>query len=180
MDVAVFYVDTAPFQEALKSLTQFFLGPAIQEEFEARIINIDLSERASAPRRIRVHFMTQTELKGQDTDGPPSFAILMARLRDRISALRALYGPGPLAIDFEQFLEAAHAVRLLGGEVTPHPGSRRSSRTGQTHPLAGFTGYADYEGDMRAYLPFLETAAYACVGRQTVWGHGRLAVASLD
>ena len=49
--------------------------------------------RAQENQRLRVRFLTPTELKGGDE---PEFGVLIARVRDRISMLRALYGPGPL------------------------------------------------------------------------------------
>ncbi|NWF84437.1 MAG: CRISPR system precrRNA processing endoribonuclease RAMP protein Cas6 [Bryobacteraceae bacterium] len=176
IDLAVFQQDAQPFRAALESLGKFAAGPAALEDFETRRNVVDLAPRESAPPRIRLRFLTPTELKG----GAPEFALLMARLRDRISALRSFYGAGPPSIDFKGFLDAAREVRCLGGEMIQVAGSRRSSRTGQTHPLGGFTGYSDYEGDFRAYLPWLEAAEYTCVGRQTVWGHGRLIVEPLD
>src|SRR4051794_632831 len=64
-------------------------------------VTIDLSPRPDAPPRLRVEFLTPTELK---QDGRiverPEFAILIARIRDRISTLRSLYGAGPLEVDF--------------------------------------------------------------------------------
>lgn len=176
IDLAVFTENAEPFRAALESLGKFSAGPATLEDFRTQRIVLDLSPRDAAPRRIRVRFVTPTELKG----GAAEFSVLMARLRDRISALRSLYGAGPPAIDFRRFLDNAHQVRRLGGETTHAGGARRSSRTRQTHPLGGFTGYADFEGDFREYLPWLEAAEYTCVGRQTVWGHGRLAVEALD
>jgi hypothetical protein len=177
--LSVFYVDPLQFRPALERLSAWSYGAAPLERFETRTIDLDLSPRMAAPGMIRVRFETPTELKGHSGGGPPEFKVLMARLRDRIGSLRAIYGPGPLALDFQRFLDAAAGVRLLGGSVSEHSGARRSSRTGQTHPLGGFTGFADYTGDFRSYMPFLEAAAYVCVGRQTVWGHGRLAVEEL-
>lgn len=176
IDLAVFTENAEPFRAALESLGKFAAGPAALEDFNTQRILLDLSPRDSAPRRIRVRFLTPTELKG----GAAEFSVLMARLRDRISALRSLYGAGPPAIDFKRFLDSARQARSLGCEIRHVAARRQSSRTGQTHPLGGFTGQADYEGDFRAYLPWLEAAQYTCVGRQTVWGHGRLAVEPLD
>lgn len=176
VDLAVFRQDAEPFRAALESLSEFAAGPARLEDFEARRVILDLSPRERAPRRLRVRFLTPTELKG----GAEEFSVLMARLRDRISALRSLYGAGPPAVDFKRFLDSARQVRSLGGEITHVAARRQSSRTGQIHPLGGFVGYAGYEGDFSAYLPWLEAAEYTCVGRQTVWGHGRLAVEPLD
>src|SRR6202040_3116507 len=70
-------------------------------------LRLSLSARARAIHRLRVHFLTPTELKGVDR---PEFGILMARIRDRVSTLRELYGEGPLDIYFKAFGERASRV----------------------------------------------------------------------
>ncbi len=176
VDLAVFYSDSRLFRDALGSLSGWSIGHAGLLDFRARNLTFDLTPREECPEMLRVRFLTPTELKGHAGDQPPDFATLMARLRDRIGSLRAFYGPGPLDLDFRAFLDEARAVRTVDGRISRAGGMRRSARTGQTHPLAGFTGFADYRGDFRRYLPFLEAAEFTCVGRQTVWGHGRIAV----
>jgi hypothetical protein len=57
---------------------------------------------------------------------------------------------------------------------------RRSGRTGQSHSIGGFAGVAEYEGDLREFLPFLEAAQWTGVGRQAVWGKGEIAVTPID
>lgn len=106
----------------------------------------------------------------------PLFGILMARIRDRISTLRALYGAGPLEMDFREFGERAAAVRLSSRDVRHVDAERQSRRTGQRHPLGGFVGTAAYEGDLAEFVPYLEAAAHTGVGRQTVWGKGEIAI----
>jgi len=127
--------------------------------------------------RVRVHFLTPTELK---SDGlrveRPVFPILFARLRDRISTLRALYGAGPLDVDFFGLGLRAGAIRLNWHNLARERGSRKSGRTGQVHPLGGFTGEAEYEGELAEFLPWLRAARWVGVGRQTVWGKGDLRV----
>ena len=54
--------------------------------------------------------------------------------------------------------------------------SRKSGRTGQVHPLGGFTGEAEYEGELAEFLPWLRAARWVGVGRQTVWGKGDVRV----
>jgi hypothetical protein len=53
---------------------------------------------------------------------------------------------------------------------------RRSSRTGQIHPIGGFVGDAEYEGELTEFVPVLSAAQWTGVGRQTVWGKGAIAV----
>jgi hypothetical protein len=128
-------------------------------------------------RQMRVRFLTPTELKGgNELNLDPEFGVLFARLRDRISTLRALYGAGPLEIDFRGLGERARAVELVSSDLVWRSARRRSSRTGQTHPLGGFTGVVEYAGDLGEFLPWLRAAHWAGVGRQTVWGKGDVRV----
>jgi hypothetical protein len=141
------------------------------------IVSLALSPVASAPPRIRVHFLTPTELKHEGrVVERPRFAILFARVRDRISTLRASYGAGPLDIDFSAAGERAAAVRMTRCELRWVDVERRSSRTGQSHSIGGFLGSADYEGELAEFLPYLEAARWTGVGRQAVWGKGEIAV----
>ena len=130
---------------------------------------------------VRLRFHTPTELKGDGgLAGRPDFGILFGRLRDRIAALSALYGRGPLEIDFRGLGERARAVRLLGCELEWHRAERRSGRTGQVHPLGGFTGEAEYAGELGEFLPWLAAARWVGVGRQTVWGKGDVRVVTVS
>jgi hypothetical protein len=140
-------------------------------------VAIDLDAGFDPVKRIIVRFVTPTELKsGAKVVDLPTFEILAARIRDRISTLRALYDAGPLAIDFRAFAERASHVELARIETRWVESERRSGRTGAKHPLGGFVGEAEYEGDLREFMPYLETARWTGVGRQTVWGKGEIAV----
>lgn len=142
---------------------------------EQQDVAIDFNGPVEHAARVRVEFVTPAELKAaQQLASRPEFSILFARLRDRISTLRTLYGPGPLDIDFRGMGERAAAVRLTRCELQWHEAERRSSRTGQTHPLGGFTGVAEYDGDLGAFLPYLRAGQWTGVGRQTVWGKGEI------
>ena len=150
---------------------------------------MQISERAEPPLSlslsmpgdkvidVHVEFITPTELKsGHDVAARPEFATLFGRIRDRISALRALYGPGPLEIDFRAMGERSALVRMTRCDLRRVEVSRQSTRTGETHSLGGFIGSADYEGDLTEFVPYLEAACWTGVGRQTVWGKGALRV----
>jgi len=120
-----------------------------------------------------VKFLTPTELKPA---GDPEFKILIARCRDRVSTLRALYGPGPLPIKFRELTQQAEQVRMVDLDLKFVHFERTSSRTGETHPIGGFTGIARYEGHLDEFVPYLRSAEYTGVGRHTVWGKGVIAV----
>lgn len=127
--------------------------------------------------RVRVRFVTPTELKsGQQLAERPEFAVLAARIRDRLSTLRECYDDGPLAIDFRGFGEQAAQVRMTRCETARVDVARRSSRTGRVHPIGGFVGEAEYEGELAQFVPYLRAAKWVGVGRQTVWGKGQIDV----
>jgi CRISPR-associated endoribonuclease Cas6 len=140
-------------------------------------VELSLAPAEERVAHLRVRFVTPTELKsGQQIASTPEFGILAARVRDRISTLRELYGGGALGIDFRAFGERASAVRMTRCEIRSVDVRRRSSRTGQVHPIGGFIGEADYEGDLAEFMPYLKAAKWTGVGRQTVWGKGEIDV----
>lgn len=138
-------------------------------------IVLSLEPQAAAVQAVRVLFLTPTELKfGQKIVSRAEFPILFSRVRDRISTLRALYGDGPLPIDFSALSQRAAEISLTAFEHREVYLERRSSRTGQRHGIGGFVGSAEYEGELTEFIPYLEAACWTGVGRQTVWGKGQL------
>ena len=135
-------------------------------------------EPGAEVREAEIEFVTPTELKPACRVAAPEFHVLFARIRDRISTLRALYGGGPLAVDFRGSGERAARVNLVDSDLHRTDAKRRSSRTGQVHPLGGFTGSARYAGDLTEFIPYLEAAQWTGVGRQTVWGKGEVKIRS--
>jgi hypothetical protein len=150
-----------------------FDGRRLREEL--RPILLDLSPVPAT--KVTVRFITPMELKSkQEVLGRPEFSALVNRARDRISTLRAIYGEGPLDLDFRAFGEKAELVQMTHCEVRHVDVERKSARTGQVHSIGGFVGTACYEGELASFLPFLRAAAFTGVGRQTVWGKGEIAV----
>src|SRR4029079_1197014 len=130
-------------------------------------LRLSLAGSGRPLNRGRLRFITPTELKGAER---PGVWILLSRIRDRVSTLRGLYGDGPLDIDFKAFGDRASRVLMTGCELVQVAAERTSRSTGQRHSLGGFTGVADYQGDLAEFLPYLEIARWTGVGRQTVWG----------
>ncbi len=138
---------------------------------------LSMLPRAEAVEAITVEFLTPTELKSREAVAPePTFPILFARVRDRICTLQALYGSGPMDIDFRAMAERASLVQMTANDMRFRHAARRSSRTGQRHAIGGFIGSAEYEGPLTEFIPWLEVAAFAGVGRQTTWGKGEIRV----
>ena len=183
-DVNLFEREKPPidhFVQAFTILAQQGLGPRRgRGEFASSAttpVSISLDKPEAAVRQIRVRFKTPTELKsGDELAAQPEFGILFARIRDRVSTLRALYGAGALDIDFRAIGERAAAVQMTRCELRHIDAERRSSRTGQVHSIGGFVGHAEYEGALDEFLPYLEAARWTGVGRQCVWGKGELEV----
>ena len=127
-----------------------------------------------AVERVAVRFVTPTELKvGGELAARPEFGVLVRRIRDRVSNLRAFYQGGGLGVDFEGLAELADRVRMTRCAVRYEGGvERRSSRTGMRHGLGGFVGEAEYEGELGPLMPYLRVGEWVGVGRQTVWGKG--------
>ena len=125
--------------------------------------------------RLRLVFHTPTELKHHGTLlREPHFPAIIARARDRISALSRFYQNTLLEADFRGLGERAHIVRLLHSKTQQVSAERQSLRTGIRHELGGFLGHADYEGDLTEFVPYLRAAYWTGIGKQTVWGHGAI------
>ncbi len=140
-------------------------------------VSLTLDPMPSAPNKVRVKFLSPTELKHEHrVVHRPEFPILFGRIRDRISTLRRLYGQGPLDIDFQGSGLRAAAIRMTRCEGKRIETERRSSRTGQSHSIGGFIGIAEYEGELAEFIPFLQVGRWTGVGRQSVWGKGEIAV----
>jgi hypothetical protein len=136
-------------------------------------IHLTFGAQAEPAAKVQVRFLTPTELKhGQLLATRPEFPVLFGRIRDRISTLRALYGAGPLGIDFKAIGERAGAVKMTNCALRFSDAERRSARSGERHPLGGFVGEVTYEGDIGEFMPYLRAARWVGVGRQTVWGKG--------
>lgn len=133
-------------------------------------------------RRVRVRFRTATDLRigGAPAREAPSLGTIVRRARDRASALAAFFGDGPLFDDAEgarALADAADGVRLVAAETEHAHSARRSSRTGQRHPLEGILGAALYEGERLAELmPWLRLAERLGVGKHTTFGLGHVEV----
>jgi hypothetical protein len=154
-----------------------YAGPGLGLASRVEPVTLSLDPLPAAPPRIQVRFLSPTELKHDHRIAEtPEFPVLFGRIRDRIGTLRSLYGEGPLEMDYQASGVRAATVRMTHCQTRREEVKRRSSRTGQVHSLGGFTGTADYEGDLREFIPWLLAARYTGVGRQAVWGKGEISI----
>jgi hypothetical protein len=140
-------------------------------------VNVSLAPGADEAPKVRVQFLTPTELKsGGEILREPRFDVLLARARDRVSALCSLYQDALPDLDYRGMGRRAAAVQMTSARVEEVEFERRSGRTGQRHGIGGFVGEAEYEGQLAEFVPWLEAAEWVGVGRLTVWGNGRLKI----
>jgi hypothetical protein len=165
---------------ALEHFMKAFAQWADVVSAEQTSIAIDLNSGSVPVSRIRAEFQTPTELKAGGRVGNAEFPVLLARARDRVSTLRGLYGSGPLEIDFRGLAERARTVNTVRSQLRRVAVERRSSRTGQRHGIGGFVGFAEYEGDLAEFLPYLEAAHWTGVGRHCTWGNGEIQTRVLE
>ena len=169
---------------AFQALADSSLRLRARLEEMRQLPKLDLSLTTSEPaRQLRIEFLTPTELKAVGKVlRQPDFAILLARARDRVSALCSIYQqPLPeldyaaadyAAVDYASIGERAKSVVITRCDVHQVEAWRESQRTGQTHGLGGFVGEAEYEGDLTEFIPWLKAAQWTGVGRLTPWGNG--------
>ena len=143
-------------------------------------VTVELNPGSVPVSRIRVEFQTPTELKANGRSATGQFSVLLARARDRVSTLRSLYGAGPLEIDFRGLTERARSVKTVRSELRHVALERRSSRTGQRHAIGGVVGFAEYEGDLAEFMPYLGAAYWTGVGRHCTWGNGEITTEILN
>jgi hypothetical protein len=146
-----------------------------------RATDLERPGDASA-KRVRVRFVTPADVRGaaaqQGAAGEaPAFGVLVRRARDRLGALATFFGDGPLGIDPRAIGAEADGVRTSASEILVAEHARRSSRTGQRHPIRGVVGAAVYEGEQVAgAMPLLRLAEVVGVGKHATFGNGRIEV----
>jgi len=139
------------------------------------LCSLTLGTAPERPDGISIQFLSPTDLKSSSNpNSNVDFSTVFARARDRVSTLRALYGKGPLGIDFRVLGARARAIRTARLDLHRVRQERRSARTGLTHNIGGFIGTAEYEGPVAEFLPILRAARWTGVGRHCVWGNGEI------
>ena len=154
-------------------------GRGLAREADTRIL-LPLTAGEDGPvKAAMVRLVTPTELKsgGEVLESLP-FRALFARARDRVYTLAALYSDPLIGLDadIKALAWRAAAVETVSSRLRWVSAQRRSSRTGQVHPLGGLVGEVQYAGELTEFMPVLRAAWWTGIGRQTVWGKGVLEV----
>jgi hypothetical protein len=161
-----------PFVSAFERIRTGRLTNVISES-----ISVPLESTLARIRNLTLRFVTPTELKIDNDLAPlPFFPVVFSRARDRLRALSR----HEFTLDFAGMTQRAAAISLVSHQIKQHRYLRTSSKSGQTHPVGGFTGNAAYVGDLDEFVPILKAAYWTGIGRQTVWGKGVIEVADLN
>lgn len=147
----------------------------------------EVAGRLAAGNALAVRFVTPTRIvQERDLVHRPLFAPLMARLIDRVSALRCQYAGDPPLDTGEKarVLALADHVSLAQDDTRWWDVRGHSSRLDREQPLGGFVGRAVYRADDPAVwpplLPWLLWGQCTQVGKNTVKGCGVMEVGSRD
>ena len=104
----------------------------------------------------------------------PAFRDLLAAALRRTSTLCFYYGGMELDLPWRDLLDAAADVPTLKADLVWQPLERRSSRTERIMPSGGLVGRLVFAPAARAFLPHLLPATVTGLGKQTVFGLGRI------
>ncbi|MBK8252411.1 MAG: CRISPR system precrRNA processing endoribonuclease RAMP protein Cas6 [Polyangiaceae bacterium] len=132
--------------------------------------------------RVKVHFLTPTELKGDYTayghgNSAPTFGTLIRRIQGRASALATFFGSAPFTYPFQHVAALADTVHTHHAEMRHRGVIRRSARTRQTHPVEGLVGTVIYQGEaVGTLMPLLRLAEVIGVGKHATFGNGKIGV----
>jgi CRISPR-associated endoribonuclease Cas6 len=121
---------------------------------------------------LRLHFLTPVLLKDKGQWVRPFFGPLMRRLRDRIHALSYFYCGETLEMDFDGFGESADRIESKPGKMEWVEETRYAKHRQIEHPLMGYKGVMEYEGDLTTFWPFLLLGEYVHVGKAVAFGQG--------
>jgi len=103
----------------------------------------------------------------------PEFHIILRNLLRRLSLLTYFHLGYQLDVDFSRLIERAQEVRLVRDDTSWCTLQRYSRRQNQSVSLSGFTGRAEYLGELGQFLPVLALGQEVHVGKSTVIGLGK-------
>lgn len=102
------------------------------------------------------------------------FHLLVRAMLRRISSMTSHFGDGEPRLDYSGLVRRAKDVAVIEDATSWKDWTRFSSRQKQSMQFGGLVGTVVYEGDFGEYLPLLEACTVLHVGKQSVFGLGRI------
>lgn len=160
------------------TMVQMPLCPVTSQQIAEKSTHLAQQLDATACR-LRVHFLTPTRIvRNERLVKQPLFAPLLARLVDRVSALRSQFSDEPPLTREEkgELIALADQIQLVVDTTRWWDLKGHSARLGRTQPLGGYAGEAVYQASTlevwRPLLPWLLWGQSMQVGKNVVKGCG--------
>ena len=150
---------------------------------------LSLTQTAGDPvMAVRLRLLTPLRLKQDNSLSAelPFSTLIRATLR-RLSALENVYGrdehqgehQGEPQLDYRGLIHRAEAVTMTASSLRWRQLQRYSNRQKQHVSLSGLMGEAAYAGALDEFMPLLNYAAAVNLGKQTLFGLGRIEVEAI-
>jgi len=133
-------------------------------------------------RRLRLSLRTPTRLvEAGRLVKEESFQprLLLARLLDRLDALGARYGGGPVQAKAPALLAHAASIQVAERRLRWRELFRASGRHRALLPMGGLVGEVVLEGDLAPLLPWLVWGTLVHVGKDAAMGNGELRLSAV-
>ncbi|WP_017754495.1 CRISPR system precrRNA processing endoribonuclease RAMP protein Cas6 [Calidifontibacillus oryziterrae] len=136
-----------------------------------------LTQNCELSGECRIHFASPARLKydGEFVSNPAFHIVLRSAVR-RITSLLYFHHDEPkLNFDFGRlFQQAEKEITCKKSNVEWTSWERYSNRQKQRLKMGGIVGNAAYQGDFEPYLPWLQLAEWSNIGKNPVFGLGKV------
>lgn len=124
---------------------------------------------------LEVHLLTPLRFKrnGHLDNALPFDQLIRLSLR-RVSGLLGTFNGGEPSLDYQGMIERASTVQIVSADLAWKELERYSARQKKRIPLGGLSGSVAYAGDFREYLPLMNFAVRAHLGKNTTFGLGKI------
>lgn len=141
---------------------------------------LKLDQTAAMPvREITVTLQSPLRLKQdnrmQHQDLP--FGTLVRAALRRIASLETAYSGKEPDLDYRELAQQAGHITTAANQIRWQQLYRWSNRQNKKVSLSGLGGSIRYQGDLTAFLPLLHYCEQVNLGKQTVFGLGRISIA---
>ncbi len=147
----------------------------LERQAPARRLDVGHGSPGSAPSRLTLRLLTPLRIKNRNSFAAElPFHLLVRGMLRRIATMFTHFGGGEPALDYPGLVRRAYDVAVVEDATRWKDWTRYSSRQKQAMQFGGLVGSVTYAGDLGEYLPLLEACKVLHVGKQSVFGLGRI------